>query len=564
LENLRSQYELLLADYEGKVNADALSHMAARRDLDAEKEEQDLQRFLRKLCDIKVDEIEATLRELPLGLTAQQQFEAAEGILTEAFQRMGSLGNRLKPIDADFNKAEQECLALAAKGALPLLTKIESIDAHQTRAEQAWRQRDEQTQLAAAFRQVADDLSRQQAAAAYDLERTQKDQQRLESLKLNFQPEFERLASAEVSDSALAVETVPATMENAELVKRVEGLERALTGVRAKHAALDRRREDSAKDISTWARLERFGKLQSSISFRFVDRAPAAMEANAEFDIQQLDERIFQITAKLQEADKHREIVVQVLAGAVDEALELLGRISRLSKLPDCLPQAGQQFVKIETKASDNPVERRAHIGEFIDEQLERGDVGDGLELIQKAVRRVARRITVRVLHPDLHHKTERVSMSDMRRFSGGERLTMAILLYCALIRLRRGDSKRRCGSSVLILDNPIGTASRVSFLDMQREVAKAMNVQLIYATAVKDLNAVGALENVIRLRNARVDRRTGRHFIEVEPNGQDESQQIAAARIVFDAAPGSQVGSNGHAGNGTARPTATKASDDV
>lgn len=551
LDNLRSRYELLLADYEGKVNADALSQMAARRDLDAEKEEHDLERFLRKQSDIKADEIEAALRMLPPNLTAQEQFEVAEITLNETFQRMGSLGNRLKPIDTDFNKAEQECTRLAAQGALSELTKIESIEVHQASAEQAWRQRDEQTQLAAEFRQEADDLSRQQAAAVNDLERTQKDQQRLQSLQANYQPEFERSAAAGINAVVVAAGTVPAAMENAELVKRVDEVERALTAVRTKHAALDKQREDSAKEVVAWARLERFGKLRSSISFRFVDRAPSAMETNAGFDIQQLEERIFQITAKLQEADKHREIVIGVLASAVDEALELLGRVSRMSKLPERLPQAGQQFVKIETKASDNPVERRSHIGEFIDEQLEHGEVGDGLELIQKAVRRVARRITVRVLHPDLHHKTERVSMSDMRRFSGGERLTMAILLYCALIRLRRGGAKRRAGSSVLILDNPIGTASRVSFLDMQREVAKAMNVQLIYATAVKDLNAVGALENVIRLRNTRVDRRTGRHFIEVESNDQDENRQIGAARIVFDAAPGSQVGSNGHSGNG-------------
>jgi hypothetical protein len=217
-----------------------------------------------------------------------------------------------------------------------------------------------------------------------------------------------------------------------------------------------------------------------------------------------------------------------------------------MSKLPDRLPQAGKQFLLIDTKASDNPAERRGHVGELIDELLEKGDVGDGLQLIQKAVRRVARRITARVLHPDLHQKTDRVSIADMRRFSGGERLTSAILLFCALLRLRQGEVHRRSGSSVLILDNPIGTASRLSFLEMQREVASAMNVQLIYATAVNDLNAVGALENVIRLRNTRADRRTGRQFIEVDQTANGDSGQIDVARIVFDAAPSSMNGFNG------------------
>src|SRR6185437_1268827 len=129
-------------------------------------------------------------------------------------------------------------------------------------------------------------------------------------------------------------------------------------------------------------------------------------------------------------------------------------------------------------------------------------------------------------------------------------RLTSAILLYCALIRLRQGESNRRGGSSVLILDNPIGTASRLSFLDMQREVARAMNVQLIYDTAVKDLNAVGALENIIRLRNTRMDRRNGRHFIEVESNGNATIGEIDAVRVAFDAAPSSLIQSNGNGAN--------------
>ena len=98
----------------------------------------------------------------------------------------------------------------------------------------------------------------------------------------------------------------------------------------------------------------------------------------------------------------------------------------------------------------------------------------------------------------------------------------------------------------MLVLDNPIGTASRLSFLEMQREVASAMNVQLIYATAVNDLNAVGALENIIRLRNTRADRRTGCQFIEIDRTENGESRTVEVARVVFDTAPGSVNGSNG------------------
>jgi hypothetical protein len=111
-----------------------------------------------------------------------------------------------------------------------------------------------------------------------------------------------------------------------------------------------------------------------------------------------------------------------------------------------------------------------------------------------------------------------------MARFSGGEQLTGAILLYCTLARLRahrRGLSRKQAG--VLLLDNPLGRASRRRFLDMQREVARAMGVQLVYTTAINDFDALSALPNVIRLRNQRIDRNRGHRLLEPTPDGADD-----------------------------------------
>jgi hypothetical protein len=265
-----------------------------------------------------------------------------------------------------------------------------------------------------------------------------------------------------------------------------------------------------------------------------VARRASEVETKANFFAKQIDDAVFQIEQKLQEANKHHDRVVNIVSSAVDEALSLLKQISSMSRLPDSLPHAGKQFVLIETKAAESPADRRARVADLIDELLETGDIGkDDVSLIQKAVRRVAGRVKVRVLHPDLHHATNRVSIADLRGLSNGERLTAAILLFCALVRLRSTELNRK-GSSVLVLDNPIGTASRQSFLDLQREVAHSMSVQLIYATGIKDLSAVGALENVIRLRNSRCDRRTGRRLVESEDSVEDYNE-IEAARITFD-----------------------------
>jgi chromosome segregation ATPase len=562
-EELRSRYQLLLADYEGKVNADSLSHRATDKDQAAERDMREFRRVMQQFPDIRDDAVEAELQKLPEGLSAQEQLERADEDYDAAWRKLGPLTNRRDAVAGEYESARKGCDELAKTAPLLAISEADSAEGHAARAVAARREADEQAELAKAFDAEVAKITDGLTKTTHEMEKIKKDQDRLESIHLNYQQQFDRLAA--VTQGISVSEALPSlTVKDSEtLAGRIGELERRLGGIREKHETLDEHRNKLAKEIADWSHEERFGKLRSSVSYRFVNREVSSLETKAEFDIGQLDDYVFQIEEKLKEADKQRELVVHVLSTAVDEALGLLARVSRMSKLPDHLPQAGKQFVKIETKASDNPAERRGHVGELIDELLERGDVGDGLQLIQKAVRRVARRITARVLHPDLHQKTDRVSIADMRRFSGGERLTSAILLFCALLRLRQGESHRRNGSSVLVLDNPIGTASRLSFLEMQREVASAMNVQLIYATAVNDLNAVGALENVIRLRNMRADRRTGRQFIEVDRTANGVSREVDAVRIVFDAAPSSMNGSNGSPGGQERQTAESKVSDE-
>ena len=78
----------------------------------------------------------------------------------------------------------------------------------------------------------------------------------------------------------------------------------------------------------------------------------------------------------------------------------------------------------------------------------------------------------------------------------------------------------------MLVLDNPIGRASRVRFLELQREVARAMGIQLFYTTGVEDLEALRTLPNVIRVRNSRIDRNTGHHVLE------HDATRLEVARI--------------------------------
>ena len=541
IKSLRTDYKMLLDEYESKVNTDALNQMAEAKDGEAEEERREFLRVLGQLPEIDANDVEAELSRMPKDTTAEIRAEQADKDENAALQRYGTLSNQWRPAKKDLAEALDQCNELLITGELPKVVLFESESKNQEEAKRLNTEADEQLQIAAEFDADVDEVGGKLTKAIHKAETLVKDVQRIASMETNHQEQFERLLRHQVDVNVAAPsQHVPRVKNENELVRQIDAVETALQKQRTQHYELDEQRDELAAGVGEWSRQERFTQLPTSISQRFVNKRSHQIEAKASFFITQLEDTVLEIERKLEEANKHHDRVVSIVLSAVEEGLRLLKRVSRMSRLPDSLPQAGKQFLVIETKASENPLERRAKVADLIDELLETGKVGDGLSLIQKAVRRVSVRTKVRVLHPDLHHSTKRVSISAMRGLSGGERLTCAILLYCALVRLRQRDGNRK-GSSVLILDNPIGTASRVSFLDLQREVAESMNVQLIYATGVKDLNAVGALENIVRLRNSRADRRTGRRIVELDGDG-EWIGRIDAARIVFDSAPSSVI----------------------
>lgn len=148
-------------------------------------------------------------------------------------------------------------------------------------------------------------------------------------------------------------------------------------------------------------------------------------------------------------------------------------------------------------------------IEELLDSIVKVGTIPNGTELLQQAVRRLASPITVEILFPDPNVPLRYIPITKMAKESGGERLTSAVLLYCTLTQLRAIErTKHTDASTSLVLDNPLGTASRPIFLELQREVAKAMNIQLIYTTGIQDFEAIRTLPNIVQLRNDYIDKR--------------------------------------------------------
>jgi hypothetical protein len=248
-----------------------------------------------------------------------------------------------------------------------------------------------------------------------------------------------------------------------------------------------------------------------TLAKRLLEYGEEGFEQHCRTWFPELSQRHLEIQEQRKQLQVSRDILVQQLLALADAGIAFLNSAARYSKLPATLPAFEQRaFLRIHLSEPVSKEERVGKIADLLDTIVREKTVPDGIALLQQAVRRLASPIDVQILFPDPAHLYY-VPPTRMMKESGGERLTSMVLLYCTLLRMRVAHRTKPAGkTSCLILDNPLGVASRAIFLELQREVAEAMNIQLIYTTAIKDFEALHVFPNIIRIRNDQLDRRTG------------------------------------------------------
>lgn len=237
--------------------------------------------------------------------------------------------------------------------------------------------------------------------------------------------------------------------------------------------------------------------------------------------------RLRVLTDELEQLERNRDSIVDRLRGLVESSLTTLRSAQRLSRLPEGLGEwSGQEFLRIRFEDPDQST-LTERLGEVIDEATrsavkKNSDLRrDGMSLLLRGVHAalLPRGVAVEILKPDAVLRAERVPVRQMGDvFSGGQLLTAAIALYCTMAALRsndRGRDKQR-HAGTLFLDNPIGRANATYLLELQRAVADALGVQLLYTTGLFDTTALAEFPLVIRLRND-ADLRAGLKYISVE-----------------------------------------------
>ena len=251
--------------------------------------------------------------------------------------------------------------------------------------------------------------------------------------------------------------------------------------------------------------------------------------------------------------DTHRAILRDDLLSLCREQRRLLREVSMSSRLPSGLGDlTGQPAIKIRFEDAQED-EARARLADRVD--IWAGELASNPKRASSAEVRArwladavrdtvldrsrAGAWSIEILKPRIDGQViycppDRIP----HEFSGGQVLTLAVLVYCALSRVR---SAHRTGGArppgTLLLDNPFGAASAETLIEMQHRLAAHTGLQLVCATGLNDANVdtafTGAGSVIVKLRNDG-DLRRNLSFLRLRArvvDGVDIAASIAAGR---------------------------------
>ncbi|MFC7635249.1 hypothetical protein ACFQWA_03295 [Streptomyces thermogriseus] len=302
---------------------------------------------------------------------------------------------------------------------------------------------------------------------------------------------------------------------------------RSLRGCAADLSAAEAAVREASDVLVRHANSVRYEQVRTPARQQIRELPASALPEHAQRWAEAFAPRLRVLTDELEQLERNRDSIVDRLRGLVESALATLRSAQRLSRLPEGLGEwSGQEFLRIRFEEPD-PATLTERLGEVIDEATraavrKNSDLRrDGMSLLLRGVAAALqpKGVAVEILKPDAVLRAERVPVGQMGDvFSGGQLLTAAIALYCTMAALRsndRGRDKHR-HAGTLFLDNPIGRANATYLLELQRAVADALGVQLLYTTGLFDTTALAEFPLVIRLRND-ADLRAGLKYIRVE-----------------------------------------------
>ena len=309
----------------------------------------------------------------------------------------------------------------------------------------------------------------------------------------------------------------------------VAGLE-AAEGAYSSAASM---RSVRADDLRSWANQDRFARVADDGNGDAVRMLRERLRAQNLVDtvapqadawVSDLAVRHAAIEAQLSQVEQTKQNLVGRLGALVEDHLSVISRASALSELPDGIgPWAGARFLDVAPRSRPNREQITVRVAGLVDRMVSAGRVElDGPELLWQATdAAVEGGFKATILKPAPEQPTARTPVESMSKWSGGENLTASLILFLVLARLRSEQrTGRRAGASggLVALDNPLGKANYLPFLDLQRRVAKVTGAQLVFFTAIADLGAVTAFPRIVAMHKRPSLSRQGVAFAIIDP----------------------------------------------
>jgi hypothetical protein len=326
----------------------------------------------------------------------------------------------------------------------------------------------------------------------------------------------------------------------------VRRLAEELDEARGTYETADRARTKQVDELRRWAGQDRFASVaedehsQAVHRLREMFRGESVIErvaAIADDLAVDLDVREKAIGQQLDQVETHKNNVVVRMTDLVEDALSLLNRASTLSELPEGIgPWEHRPFLVVEAKSRPSREQIGLRVGELIDLMVRGGKIElDAVELLWRATEAsVAEGFRATVLKPAPDQPTGRTPVEGMQKWSGGENLTASLVLFCVLARLRaeqRTGAKTGSVGGLVPLDNPVGKANYLPFLDLQRRVAQANGVQLVFWTGIGDLGAVTTFPRIAAMHKRPSATRPGRAYVQIDSDNSQVLDVVSAVR---------------------------------
>lgn len=300
--------------------------------------------------------------------------------------------------------------------------------------------------------------------------------------------------------------------------------------------------EVSADELGRWAGDDRFVHLAEDEHGHAVRRLREMLRdktrikrvaENAESLVDDLRLRATQIGEQLKQVEETKANIGNKMTDLVVDALTVLRRVSSLSEMPEGIGAwDSQRFLDVAPRNNPTREQIALRVGDLIDTMVSgRAVEQDPAELLWRATDvAVPEGFKATVLKPSPEQSTTRTPVADMRKWSGGENLTASLVLFCVMARLRaekRTEDRITSSGGVLPLDNPVGKANYLPFLELQRKVAKANGVQLVYWTGIGDLGAITTFPRIAAMHKRPSTTRAGRAYVTADD---ETSRQVLDA----------------------------------